>query len=123
MTELIVSLNLPITAADSFNRVLKKVFNDSKIAAGYECGQSKTTALIKTMADEASDSLSERMKVNPFSLSTDGSNDQRLKQYPVVITLPNTNGVTQELLSVPVLSEPGTGKNIFTLINDELKKT
>ena len=61
------------------------------------------------MAEEVSEPLSERLRVNPYLRSTD-------------ITLPNTNSVMQELLPVPVLSGPGTGKSIFTLIYDELKK-
>ena len=94
MPDMIVSLNLPITAKDTFNKVLKKAFPDSAIASDYECGRSKTTELIKVMAKVTRESLAEKMKAGPYSLSSDGSNDQRLKQFPVVITVPGNDGVT-----------------------------
>lgn len=122
MTDLIVDLNLPITAADRFNKVLKKAFPDSKIAQNYECGRSKTTAIIKCMATHSEDKLVSKMRSGPYSFSTDGSNDQKNKQFPIVVTYPSEHGVSQELLSVPVLAGSATGKNIFDLIFSKLKE-
>jgi len=120
MTEMVVALNLPITASDMISSVVKKAFPDSKIASRYQCGRSKTTALIKHMAAEIKDEISDRMKARPYSLSTDGGNDQRMKQFPIVINLPGPTGVHQELLSVPVLGDATTGENIFILVKKEL---
>ena len=110
MTDFIIDLNLPITAADRLNKILKKAFPDSKIAAGYECGRSKTTAMIKCLADFAKEDIIDAMKARPYSISTDGSNDQQNKQFPIVVTFPSVHGVTTCLLTVPVLTESGTGQ-------------
>ena len=93
-----MQLNLLIAASDVINSVVKKVFPDSKIAQSYKCGRSKTTALVKHLAQETKESIADRCKAVPFSISTDRSNDQKNKQFPVVISLPGPFGVTQELL-------------------------
>ena len=108
-TEMIVKLNLPLTAADTISRVVKVAFPDSKIAKKYECGRSKSTALVKQLAHFTRSELVERMKNSPFSIATDGSNDQREKQFPVVVTTFGPDGIIVGLLSVPVLSEAATG--------------
>ncbi|GFR89043.1 CAI-1 autoinducer sensor kinase/phosphatase CqsS [Elysia marginata] len=51
------------------------------------------------------------MRSGPFTLSTDGSNDQDgVKIFPMVVRTvhPETNSVTSELLSLPVLRESAT---------------
>ena len=42
--------------------------------------------MVNTMAKLETATLEELLKIQPYSLSTDGSNDQRDKQFPVVIT-------------------------------------
>ena len=123
-TDFIVDLNLPITAADRITKVVKNAFPDSKIAAKYECGRTKTTALVKCLAEDVEDDIVVKMKSGPYCLSTDGSNDQRNKQFPVVISLPNSDGhgVHQSLLSVPILKDRGTGENIFKVVYSEITK-
>ncbi|XP_064648741.1 uncharacterized protein LOC135500955 [Lineus longissimus] len=123
MTEFIVKMNLPLTAADEFTKVVKEAFPDSKIAKLYGCGRSKTTAIVKHMAAEIKDEMKEKMKTGAFSIATDGSNDQKEKQFPVVVSSSSIeDGVTVQLLSVPVLEGvPATGKNIFNLLDAEMK--
>jgi hypothetical protein len=120
MTDLIVDMNLPLTAADKITQVVKKAFPDSKIAQRYECSRSKTTAIIKCVAALTKDDIVQKMQTGPYSISTDGSNDQQCKQFPIVVSLPGAEGVTQNLLSVPVLSGSATGENIFNLVHREL---
>jgi hypothetical protein len=67
-------------------------------------------------------SLCERMRNNPYTISTDGSNDSGSKQYPLVVrTLnPQTGLIDSELLSIPVCTEASTGENIFKLIDNDV---
>lgn len=51
------------------------MFPDSKIAEKYGCGRTKTTAIIDCMGQTDVNKVVELMKYNPFSLSTDASND------------------------------------------------
>ena len=67
--------------------------------------------------------LVQRMKNGPFSLSTDGSNDQNAKQFPLVVRSLSEDGkVTSELLSVPVVTGSATGEVIFRAIEAEFEK-
>ena len=81
MTDLIVNLNLPITAADKITKAVKKAFPDSKIAKEYQCGRSKSTAMIKCLAELTKEDLTVKMKEGPFTLSTDGSNDKKINSF------------------------------------------
>jgi hypothetical protein len=104
MTEVIVNCNMPLSVADVFTKTLKAAFPDSAIAKKYECGRSKTTALVKELARDEKCKTVVHMIDGPFSLATDGSNDQRNKQFPVVVNTSNlTDGVKAKLLSVPVI--------------------
>lgn len=80
------------------------------------CCRNKSTVLVKELAHKISHTLAERMKSGPFTLSTDGSNDEKSKQFPVVIrTLDTKSGsVNSELLSVPICEGSASG-NIHTL--------
>ncbi|KAK3778493.1 hypothetical protein RRG08_005777 [Elysia crispata] len=63
------------------------------------------------------------MKVNPFTLSTDGNNDAGSKKlFPIIIRSldPESNLVTSDILTNPVCEGSATGENIFKLIEAEL---
>ena len=120
MTELLVALNVPLTMSDMVTRVVKCVFDDSETAQKYQCSRSKSTVINKEMAKSASDGLAAKMRQGPFTISTDGSNDQKDKQYPIVVSVPGDKGVETGLLSVQVTNLPGTGSNIFRLLHNEL---
>ena len=47
-----------------------------------KCGRNKATAIIYDLADITKKSLAERMRTGPFTISTDGSNDDVSKQFP-----------------------------------------
>ena len=112
MAQLIAEMNLPLSAADTFTKAVKVMFPDSKIAQKYQSGRSKTTSIIKELGNQAQSELASRMKSGPFTLSTDGSNDDKAKQFPMVVRTidPNDGRVTSELLSVPVCTGSATGK-------------
>ncbi|XP_064612974.1 uncharacterized protein LOC135476774 [Liolophura sinensis] len=63
-----------------------------------------------------------RMRSGPFSLATDGSNDQQDKQFPMVVTTCSEQGIHTDLLGVPLLNKmSATGENIFKLLDSVLR--
>ena len=101
MVDLVVELNLPLSTLDKINKVVKKVFKDSDMAKNFQCAGSKDTAIVKEISAKASLSLGERISRQPFTVSTDGSNDAGChKLYPLAIKSvnPDTLEVSSEIL-------------------------
>ena len=48
------------------SKTLKQIFPDSQMANRFECGQTKTTAIIKTLANERATSLVNILRKNPL---------------------------------------------------------
>lgn len=71
----IVEHGLPTSCADHASQLFTKMFPDSHIAKRYSCGRTKTTAVINSLASETQKEMVEYLKLNPFSLATDGSTD------------------------------------------------
>lgn len=69
-----------------------------------KCGRNKATAITNEMAKLVQENLVRKMKNGPFTLSTDGSNDNIFKQFPIVIRTydPTKQLVNSELLSLPI---------------------
>lgn len=89
----------------------------------FQCGRNKTTCLVKELAKNQQATLVEKMKTGPFSLSTDGSNDEKSKPFPLVVRCGNNDGkITSELFSVPVCEPSASGENIFRLIQNALEE-
>ena len=82
---------------------------DSKIAQEYQCGRLKTAAVLKHLATDVKHSIESAMKSGLYCISTDGSNDQRDKQFPLVVSTIEENGIEMRLLCLPVLKEAATG--------------
>ena len=76
-----------------------------------KCGRNKATAIIMDLAKITKKDISERMRTGPFTISTDGSNDAKSKQFPLVVRTvdPVTSTVNSELLSIPICKESATG--------------
>lgn len=123
MIDQIVDMNLPISSADSFSKTYKVMFPDSVIAKKFSCARTKTSAVLDHMAKVTHQSLKDRLKNQPFTISTDGSNDSKSKLYPVVVrTFDEVAGeVRSDLLSVPECKDSATGENIFKLLDAELQ--
>lgn len=83
---------------------------DSPTVKSYHCGRTKATAIAVEMAKTIKEEIVIEMKNGPFSIATDGSNDSKEKQFPLVVSTICPDGVRISLLSVPVLSVAGTGK-------------
>ena len=74
------------------------------------CGRNKATAVIKEMSAMHMKNLADRMREQPFSVATDGSNDVDRKQFPIVINIAEPNGtVNSELLGIRICRDSATG--------------
>ena len=89
----LVEHNIPPAVSDHAGPLFRKMFPDSAIAKKYSCARTKTTAVLNgAMAPEMILSLVEMMKVEPFSLNVDGSNDNDLfKMYPLCVRVFDVN--------------------------------
>ena len=78
--------NLPLSTLDHLGPLMRSMFPDSKIAAKFRCGRTKTSAIVNAIGPEYLKVTEEAMKVRPFSICTDGSNDNGLfKLNPMLI--------------------------------------
>ncbi|KAL3193768.1 hypothetical protein MRX96_000065 [Rhipicephalus microplus] len=120
-TAFLIEHNVPFTAADHAGDLFRKMFPDSKEAKNYACARTKTTAIVKEMANEAIDEMISHLQHAPFSVATDGSNDagNDAKLYPIVVTFCDST-VRTALLAMPALEGNSTGRNIGALIVDTL---
>lgn len=75
------------------------------------------------MAKDSQQKIIKHLQTQPFSVATDGSNDENsgAKMYPVVVTYFDAElcKVINVLLSIPTCKESGTGENIFNLLDAE----
>ena len=99
------------------------MFKDSDIAKNFQCARSKGTAIVKEISAKATLSLGERISLQPFTFSTDGSNDAGChKLYPLIKSVnPDILEVSSEILLIPICEGSSTGENIFNLIEAEFK--
>ena len=73
--------NLPFAGADHLAKLTKVSFPDSKVAKSYANGKTKTTCILKrAICPDLTSKFVAKMKSSPFSLSTDGNNDQSLEK-------------------------------------------
>lgn len=123
-TSFLLEHNIPLAAADHAGPLFKNMFLDSKEAKKYSCGRTKSSYLVKELAQESTKKIVAAAKKTAFSVATDGSNSGDDQLYPIVITYFNESlcKVSVELLSLPKLSEASTGANIAQLIISELQK-
>ena len=117
-TRSIVEHNLPIALADHAGPLFRKMFPDSEIAKKYGCARTKTTAIIGEMANTSKQGLVDLLKTKPYSIATDGSNDDNSQLYPIVATVfdDKTSCVESYLLAVPNLEGACTGLNIGNML-------
>lgn len=87
--------NIPITFTDHLSPLLKDIFPDSEIhvAKSYASASTKTTCLVNgALAPHFKAILVNAMKVLPFSVAVDGSNDTGLeKMNPMTVRLYDVN--------------------------------
>ena len=71
----VVEHNLPLTVCDHAGDLFQKMFPDSKIATKFACASSKASIVTKGLAEDITNEVASKLQKQPFSLSTDGSND------------------------------------------------
>ena len=77
----LVQNNIPLAFTDHLSPLLKDIFPDSEIAKGYASASTKTTCLVNgSLAPHFKAALVNAMKVQPFSVAVDGSNDTGLEK-------------------------------------------
>ena len=117
--------NIPLAVSDHAGPLFRKMFPDSTIAKKYSCARTKTTAVLNgAMAPEMTLSLVNMMKVEPFSLNVDGSNDNDLlKMYPLCVRIFDVNRghVCLRFLDI-CASSLATADGIFTKLDAALTK-
>lgn len=127
--EFIVQHNLSISTADHLIPLYKHMFPDSAIAKSMNCARTKSTQILnRALQPECKTLLVEHMRTHPFSLSTDGSNDDGLeKMNPAIITIFDVNrSHTVDIkfydMCMTTGEHAGMAKTIFAAINDKLEK-
>ena len=72
-TTFISKHNLPFLAADHFTKLCKVMFPDSKVAEGFSCGRTKTTAIVKfALAPALNADVIKECQTSLFTLLCDG---------------------------------------------------
>ncbi len=74
-TKFIIEHSLPLSCSDHVGPLLRKIFPNNDIVKNYGCARTQTTAIINAFAHDGWSSLLAALKREPFSISTDGSND------------------------------------------------
>lgn len=126
MANFLLHHNIPLAVADHLSPLLKDIFPDSKIAEKYAAARTKTTSMINgALAAECQEQLVSLMHSNPFSLSTDGSNDNSLeKMNPLTVRIFDTQKriVTSQLLDMCLTSGKDAGKaaSIYNKVDEVL---
>ncbi len=71
-----VQHNVPFAVADHFSPLYRECFKDSPTAQNFKSASTKTTRIInEAVALHYKNKLVMKMRKNPFTLVTDGSND------------------------------------------------
>ena len=70
MTVFLAKHNLPIVISDELGKLFRSIFSDSNIAKKYQCGRTKSSAILNdASAIDLTSKLVERMKATPSILS------------------------------------------------------
>ena len=84
-SQFLVEHNVPIAVTDHVGPLFKMMFPDSEIAKKYGSARTKTSAIIKDLADSNATEIAQSLESTAFGLATDGTNDTDSKLYPVVV--------------------------------------
>ena len=125
MAVLTGSCNIPFAFHNQLSPIIRSVFPDSKIAAKYHSASTKAMCILNlAIAPALKKDLVESMKVHPFSVLIDGSNDTALERInPMAIRIYDVNRakiVTQFLDMCP--STSATAATIYGVMDETLSK-
>lgn len=81
LTATLIQHNIPLAFADHLAQTLRECFKDSKTVQDYKCARTKSSCIVNgALAPYFMDELVEKMKMAPYTLITDGSNDTGISQ-------------------------------------------
>ena len=125
MAVLTASSNVPLAFHDSLSPTIRRIFSDSKIASKYHSASTKATCMLdEAVALILIQDLLKTMKLHPFSLAVDGSNDEGLaKINPLTVRIfdVNANRIVTRFFDM-CASSSATAEGIFTIIDEKLTK-
>ena len=125
LTVFLAENHLPMAVADQASRLFKSMFPDSQIAKKITCGRTKASPVLNdAIAEELKEILVTKLKVAPFSIATDDSNDTGLeKMNPMTMKLfdINSHKVQQRFLDM-CTTNSGTADEIFQKMNNVFKE-
>ena len=100
------------------------MFPYSKVAEGFSCGRTKTTAIVKfALAPALNADVTKACQTSPFTLLCDGGNDQSGKKYFAIMVRIWDNTKRQAMtrfLAMPVCND-ATAAALFTAVSSELE--
>jgi hypothetical protein len=126
MCNFIAQHNLPFQTADHLTDLLPKMFPDSKIAAGFACKCTKTTAIVcDALEPHFLKPVVNTARAESFNLLCDESNEQgdRVKLLTILLRMfeaSNSKIVTHHLETVGITDFTANG--IFTAIQSTLAR-
>jgi hypothetical protein len=123
-TTFIAEHNIPFLAADHFTKLCKSMFPDSKIADGFSCSRTKTTAIVKcALAPAFNAEVVNICQTSPFTILCDGGNDQFGKKYFAVMVRvweESRRQAVTRFLAMPVCNV-STAEALFNALKGELE--
>ena len=126
MATTMVKHNVPLAFADHLSPLLKDIIPDSEMAKGYSSAKTKTTCILNgALRPLYLEELIAEMKLEPFSLSIDGSNDTgREKMNPMTVHVFSNSGVEHKFLDMCTTfgQGAGTAEVIFNKMDSVLLK-
>ena len=86
MAMLIVQHNTFFNLSDHLAPFIRKEFKGSSVAESFQCGRTKTAAIVNCIGNYFFEKLKTDMKDLPFSLMLDASNDNGVeKMFPITV--------------------------------------
>ncbi|GFN97900.1 bifunctional endo-1,4-beta-xylanase xyla-like isoform x1 [Plakobranchus ocellatus] len=100
-------------------------FPNSEKVKKFKSGRTKTSSISKFTTNENTNSLIREFRKLPFSNNSGDSHIVDAKPYPVVIAFPGADSqtISSQVLSIPILKEASTGENRVDLSIKEFEKT
>ena len=120
-----VHKNIPLSFADELSPLIPELFHDSKIASKYGCKRMKATNILnEALMPHFKSQIVQDMRRKPFSISTDGSNDNGLlKLNPIGVKMFDfeEGKIMSQVLDMG-LTESGTAEAIFNKVDSVLQE-
>ena len=118
-----VHANVPFSVADQLSPLIKEIFPDSRIAAGYASKRTKTTCIVNlALNPHFRSKLVAEMKEKPYYIAIDGSNDSGLmKMNPLTVQIFTFGGVSTQQLDM-CMTRGSTAADIFGKMDQVLQQ-